>query len=283
MIIAAGGYDWLEVWRRMYDQEREQAERSTEPEFVRFADHWAAQVGRFAAAARRAPQPDSFMRFVMPRLRPTDTVVDVGAGTGRYIPLLAANVAQVVAVEPSPSMGAHLQETIDESGLTNVRIIAEPWPGPTLPQADVVLSAHVLYSVREVGPFLQALDAAAGRSCYLLLVLRHPTAFISAFWERLRGEPRLPLPCGVEALNVLYQLGISANLQLVPVSSSYSYVGVQEALDDIRYRLRYAPDPQRDARILQLIDELMLHTPDGLLVPQGLLQQAAVIYWERPS
>jgi SAM-dependent methyltransferase len=278
--MGAGGYDWLEVWRRMYDAERAQAEAATEPGFERYADHWAAQANRFAAAAQRSPQPDGFMRFVLPRLRPGDTLLDVGAGTGRYIPLLAAHVAQVVAVEPSPSMRERLERRVAEERLENTRIIAESWPGAAVPPADVAISAHVLYSVREIGPFLQALAAAASRACYLFLALRHPTAFISDFWERLRGEPRLPLPCALEALNALHQLGIPAHMQLVPITSLYSYSSAGEALDDIRHRLRYVPDPQRDAAIRQAIDELLLPAADGSLVPPGLARHAAVIYWE---
>ncbi len=30
---AAGGYDWLATWRRMYDEERAQAEQATPPDF----------------------------------------------------------------------------------------------------------------------------------------------------------------------------------------------------------------------------------------------------------
>ncbi|MGB9633644.1 MAG: class I SAM-dependent methyltransferase, partial [Chloroflexaceae bacterium] len=107
--LMAGGYDWLETWRRMYDQERAQGEAAMDPAFGCSADYWAHRAGRFAAAARRHPQPDSSMEWLFPRLRPDDTVLDIGAGTGRYLPHLARRVAHVVAVEPSPAMRAELE------------------------------------------------------------------------------------------------------------------------------------------------------------------------------
>lgn len=281
--MGAGGYDWLEVWTRMYDEERAQAEAATDPAFAAYADHWAAQAGRFAAAAARSPQPDGFLRFLLPRLRPDDTVIDIGAGTGRYVPLLAQTVKAVVAVEPSPAMGDHLRQTVDSGPYNNVTVVAASWPGAAVPPAEVVISAHVLYSLREIGPFLQAMNAAAGRACYLYLALRHPTSFMSPFWKRLRGEPRLPLPCALEALNALHQLGIGANVQLVPVTTIYSFANREEALGDIRHRLRFAPDDERDKRILAAIDELLVQQPDGSLAPQGLATEAAVLYWERNS
>ena len=47
-------------------------------------------------------------------------------------------------------------------------------------------------------------------------MLRQPSYVLSPFWEALYGEPRLPLPGALECLNVLYQLGIPAQLTLLP-------------------------------------------------------------------
>ncbi|HJZ47291.1 MAG TPA: methyltransferase [Roseiflexaceae bacterium] len=276
-----GGYDWLAIWRRMYDEERNQAESATLPGFVAQPDCWSGQADRFAAAAQRAPQPDGFMRFLLPLLRPSDRLIDIGAGTGRYEPLLAAAVAELLAVEPSPSMRAQLERRLADERLTNVHAVAGAWPDIDVPPCDVAIAAHVLYGVREIEPFLRAMDAAASRACFLLLAFRHPSSFVSPFWERLYGVPRLPLPGALECLNALYQLGIAARLELVPVTSRLSYTNQQEALADLRWRLRTPPQPEYDRQILAAIDELLDRVDDGRLAPRGLSAQAAVIWWER--
>src|SRR5262249_51806696 len=170
-----GGYDWLAIWRRMYDEERNQAESATLPGFVAQPDCWSGQADRFAAAAQRAPQPDGFMRFLLPLLRPSDRLIDIGAGTGRYEPLLAATGAELLAVEPSPSMRAQLERRLADERLTNVHAVAGAWPDIDVPPCDVAIAAHVLYGVREIEPFLRAMDAAASRACFLLLAFRHPS------------------------------------------------------------------------------------------------------------
>jgi len=278
---SAGGYDWLATWRRMYDDERNQAEDAVLPGFVAQPDCWAGQAERFATAAQRAPQPDGFLRFLLPRLRPGDRLIDIGAGTGRYEPLLASAVAEVLAVEPSPAMRAQLEQRLADQQLTNVRVFADTWPNAAAVDCDVAIAAHVLYGVRDIEPFLRGMDAAAGRACFLLLAFRHPSAFVSPFWERLYGVPRLQLPGALECLNALYQLGITARLELVPITSRLSYANPQEALDDVRWRLRAPAQPEYDRRIAAAIAELLVPTDDGRLEPRHMPDQAAVIWWER--
>jgi SAM-dependent methyltransferase len=275
----AGGYDWLEIWRQMYDAEREQAEKATEPDFVCPADHWQIRAARFADMSKRAPQPDGFMRFLQPHLRPDDRVLDIGAGTGRYLPWLAQQVAHVIALEPSAAMRAHLEQTIAEAQLSNVEVIADGWPPADLPRVSVAISAHVLYSVREIAPFLQAMDASASRLCVLALMLRHINSTLSPFWQRFHGEPRHMLPCALEALNVLYQLGIETTLELVPRTPS-TYASIDEALEALRVKLRFVPHPQRDAELVAAIRELLIAQPDGSFVVPEQPAHTAVLSWQ---
>ncbi|MFQ3663834.1 MAG: class I SAM-dependent methyltransferase [Chloroflexaceae bacterium] len=278
--IMAGGQDWLETWRQMYDRERAQGEAAMDPAFGRSTDYWAHRAGRFAAAVRRHPQPDTSLEWLLPRLRADDTVLDIGAGTGRYLPHLARRVARVIAVEPSPAMRAELDVTVTEAGLTNVTVIASSWPIEAPPVADVALSAHVVYGVREIGPFLKGMDEAARRLCVLFVGLRHPTAALKPVWERVHGEPRLPLPAALETLCACHQLGLPARLDLVPIAGMMRYTSAEEALVDLRERLRLTPDPERDARIRAAIAEVFAPTDDGMLAPIVQQPYGGIIWWE---
>jgi SAM-dependent methyltransferase len=276
----AGGRDWLAIWRQMYDDERAQAEAIQLEGFAASPDCWAGQASRFAAAAQRTAQPDAFMRLLLPRLRPTDRVLDIGAGTGRYEPLLAEHAAEVIALEPSPSMRAQLDQRLAEQTADNVRVIPAGWPLDDAPDCDVAIAAHVLYAVREIEPFLRRMHAAARRAGYLLVAFRHPSSFISPFWERLHGVPRLPLPGALECLNALYQLGIAAHLTPVPALGRVSYADADEALADLRWRLRLPASPKYDGPIQAAMAELLERTDDGRLAPRGQPDSAAVIWWE---
>jgi SAM-dependent methyltransferase len=218
------------------------------------------------------------MHFVLPHLCATDTVLDIGAGAGRHALFLAQQVAQVIAVEPSPSMRQQLearQANIEGAPLT---VLPAAWPDITTPQCDIAICSHVLYGVREVGPFLTAMDAAARRACFVLLGMQQPSFALAPFWERINGTPRLPLPGALECLNVLYQLGIPAQLALVP-ASHFVFAGREEALEDIRWRLGLSETILDDAALLSLIDELLESDSSGGLRPRYQPGYAAVLWW----
>jgi SAM-dependent methyltransferase len=273
----AAGQDWLAIWRTMYDAERAQGEAATHPEFARYQDHWQGQAARFAKFAAESPQPDGFMRFLLPRLRPTDRLIDIGAGPGRYEPLLCQHVAEVLAVEPSPSLRAYLADRCGPNG----RVIAESWPEAAVPASDIVIAAHVLYSVREIGPFIERMHAVAQRGWYLLLAYQHPMSYAAPFWQAIHGEERLPLPGALECLAALYQLGIPANLSLIPIDIRMQYASKEQVLIDLYNRLRIPPDPKRDAQLSALIDEHFEPLPNGAIAPHGLPEQSAVLWWEQ--
>ena len=148
---------------------------------------------------------------LLPLARPDDTWLDIGAGAGRYALPLALRVREVVALDPSPGMLAALREQATEHGIANVRAIEGRWPvdpalGPA-PTADVALIANLGYDVEAIGPFLDAMEAAAGRLCVAILADRQPSAPAHAFWPPVHGEARIELPALDDFLDLLRARG----------------------------------------------------------------------------
>ena len=73
-----------------------------------------------AAHGRRTAETSA--AYLLPHLRPTDVLLDVGAGPGTITADLATRVAQVVGLDPAPAAVAAAREHVAGRGLRNVRI-----------------------------------------------------------------------------------------------------------------------------------------------------------------
>jgi SAM-dependent methyltransferase len=273
------GLDWLHIWRDMYDAERAQGEAATHPAMARSADHYATAAARFARNAKRIPQPDAFMRWMLPMLQPGESVLDIGAGSGRYVSPLAQAGHAVIAVEHSASMRAEMQARVAEEALVAVDVVADTWPTQTPIAADVVFAAHVLYAVRDIAPFLMHMHRAARRMCVLLLGARHPTTPVLPLWQMVHGEARLPLPAAYECLAALAQLGIAAHTAVLPTNPPIRYASLAEAVAETCFRLRLPYDAPHQEQIAALIQREWHVDADGAVVVPQLAPPNVVIWW----
>lgn len=132
-------------------------------------DPWAGRADRFAAYSGRLPAGDPLFPRLRAALHPDDTVLDIGAGAGRYALPLAQLARRVIAVEPSPALRRHLAARVAAEGAENVEVVTGAWPAVETAPADLVLCAHVVYGVREIAPFLRRLDRAARRLCLVAI------------------------------------------------------------------------------------------------------------------
>ena len=56
-------------------------------------------------------------------MQPSDTVLDVGAGAGRYAVPAATRAREVIALEPSKGMGEALLREAEKRNVSNIRLI----------------------------------------------------------------------------------------------------------------------------------------------------------------
>jgi molybdenum cofactor cytidylyltransferase len=265
----------LVAWASRVRANAAQVERVRE---VGDGDFYASTTHFFRADPRRPDSDDAVLAELRVIARPGERWLDIGAGAGRYALPLALAVGpagEVIAVDPSPSMLAALREGMAEHGIDNVRPIEGRWPlvhpgGRRSPgdvtghsvAADVAFIAHVGYDVEEIGPFLDAMEAAAGRLCIAVLTERAPASIAEPFWPSTHGEPRIPLPALPEFVELLRARGRTPTVTIVE-RGERTFSDRDAALTLLRRQTWVAPDGPKDLRLQALLDERLVEQPDG--------------------
>jgi SAM-dependent methyltransferase len=278
--------DYAEVWREMLGAWALPAEingRQAGPETHEDeGDGWqhiAAHFQRMAEQALEGP-PGPLILRVLERATSETTVLDVGAGTGRQALQLAPHVGRVIAVEPSPAMREFLASEVEKQGIQNVEIISERWQDAQVPVADIVVCANVLYDVQDLVPFVSKLDAHARDACFIEITFRHPLTPMNELWRRFRGIERPERPDYFDAVAVLHQMGIYANVEIERVPAGFWFGSLDEAVEWYRRRLHLDPDPQRDAELRAYIQDSSREI-DGRIYPGPSARRVAILWWER--
>jgi SAM-dependent methyltransferase len=215
--------------------------------------------------SRAEGQPDPLLPLIEPLARDR-TVLDVGAGVGRYTLPLAAVAREVVAVEPSEAMCRRLLERLSERGTRGVRVLAHRFEEADLDPADFVLCAHVVYFVADGAGFVRRADALARRA--VAFVVRHDPMVLPAMtlWPRYRSD-NPPRPPGFSDLyNLLLDLGYAPNVAFYQRRYEMEVDSVEEAQEDAS-RLLGASVSRDDAA--------------SLLGSHSRMLREACVWWEK--
>jgi SAM-dependent methyltransferase len=278
LAIRAGRLDWAAHWWQLVEA-RETAGRAPAT-----ADgcRWDARADRFARLTQDLDAAtDPFVQTLRAAVQPSDTLLDIGAGAGRYCLPLAPHVARVTAVEPSPGMRAQLAAAAEFRNLGNVDVVAGYWPAATVEPHDIVVLANVLYFVRDIVPFLETLDRSARRACYVLHRVEPRLTPALARWQELGGQAPPPEPGFLDLYNVLFAMGIRASARLLPRAFAVRYDTLEEAVAEVRQFLAVGSGaPPDDVQIRALLADLLVERDGRLGFPYE--PQMAIVSWEKP-
>jgi 2-polyprenyl-3-methyl-5-hydroxy-6-metoxy-1,4-benzoquinol methylase len=274
--IHAGGVDWAAYWKARV--EAREATRAATP--AESGCRWDGRAERFAFLARSLDDGDSFVAALRSSLRSGDSVLDVGAGAGRYSMPIARAVRRVTAVEPSPRMRAELARAAAERGLGNLTIVPGRWEDAEVEPHDVAFAANVLYFVADAVRFIEKLERSARRACFILHRVEERATPLLPLWERIWGRPRPPEPGALDLLNLVYSLGICADFQLAAPTPPARYDNFDEALAEARRLLELpADDRTRDVVIRPYLSDLLLQGDGYVEYPAG--PRMAILSWRK--
>lgn len=265
------------------------------------ADHWRSQLEAWAipddllAAVDDSPyrwpvdlfrrrnisaaenETTPTFRIVSALAGPGGSVLDIGAGTGRASLDLARHGHPVTGWEKSEEMVAALREeaaTVDG----RYEVVEAEWlPTTNLGAFDVVMAAHVVYDVADLGSFLRAMHRHATRGVVVELTETHPWTPLGPYYRALHGLDRPDGPTVDDLVEV-----VGEELDVEPELVRWERTGGTwfESWEEIEelYRRRLVLPGDRVGELRPLL-EPDLESTDGRLTVGDDVRRLATVSW----
>ena len=271
----------VQRWNEILDARAQQMDAAYTRLGRTSADFWERRASGFHRSTKDTITSDPFYLRLCNVVTPQTSVLDVGAGTGRFSLALAPLAEHVTAVEPSAAMLDYLRRDASDKGLSNISYVQTTWQdAPEDLEADIVICSHVLYPIRDIESFLAKLQKATRQACYIYLRATHIDAATAPLWQHFHGDERRLPPGYIHALDVLYEMGIYANVEIVKLPPSLRYPSLDIAVTELMEQL-ILPDDEKTRMELRTLLEGWLVEQGGMLVPPMQEVVCAIIWWDK--
>lgn len=274
----AGTTDWIQLWNRLV---RQREERRREDPLPDAGDRWSARAESYDARTQgRWAAKDTSREFLVSLLKSLrdPTLLDIGAGSGKWAVPLAPFARHVTAVEPSPAMRKRLQEHLAERGITNVTIVPEAWPCAGMPAHDVSLCSHSMYGFEDFEGLVHSIEAVTRHTCVWLMRAPPADGIMAEAARHVLGHPydSVNFQVGFQAL---LQMGIFPNVLMEDPRTWDPWVhdSVAEALAEVKRKLRLYDEATHDAYLRALLERRLIRRDGQYVWPCGT--HAALVYW----
>lgn len=212
------------------------------------------------------------------------SVLDIGSGPGTLAIPLAKNAGKITAVDPSREMLHYLEENAEKKGIKNITCVNKKWEdveiGKDIENHDIVISSYSL-AMTDIKKALSMMDQAANRTvCIFTSAGKTQWDYHIDIWPKLFKEAFIPGPDYIFVVNILYQLGITANVKIWEQNSRKKISDIDEA---VKERVEYFGSSLPDAEtiIRECLEKKFTKDEEGLWVERK--SKTAMIWWEKST
>ena len=192
-----------------------------------------------------------------------DVVLDVGCGEGSVTIPLAKRVKKVIGLDSSPKMLEYLEKRANENNITNIETVLKPIEEITYDEigaVDVVVCSRSLNGIIPIEDVLAELDKIANK--YVFITIFGPeNKKIEKDFDKELGIKTEDFPDYNYFFNILFNMGIYANVERFDLNNYREYESIDEAMDNGKFRLDLYSNEEKE--LLRDYLERILTFEDG--------------------
>jgi len=258
--------DWNQLWK-------EQVEKLPKKK-----DLWNSIAPQFNEWMDKDDYPAEFISKI--KIEPNDTVLDVGCGNGAITIPLAQKARSVTALDSSTRMLEFLGKKAGHP--SNIHMInkgLEEVDAQEIGYHDVVVASRSLNGIADIQAQLEKLDRIARKYVYITLWGVDNRKFENEMAELL-GRESHQNPEYILVYNILYEMGIQANVEFLKSNTRNHYSNMDEALDRIKWRIGDLDEGEKSI-IKKHLERVLTRNSDGSLTYSRTNSKWVLIWWEK--
>jgi SAM-dependent methyltransferase len=238
-----------------------------------------ARSSGYTEEKRRRDRDDPLMRFVLGRLEDDDTVLDVGAGIGRWSIPMARRCRKVTALDKLEAMLEILRENTSREKVGNIEALQGDWHEVDLEPHDYVLSSHAAYASPDIVGYARKMETLAKKACYLVMRVPKHDGVLGELSARIHGRWH-DSPNFLVGYNALFQAGISGHVIMEETGRLWHDETLENALDRVKRHLRLRSD-EHDGPIVDALKERLSFRDGEYWWPDWM--RSALVWWRPQS
>lgn len=261
-------------WNQLWQQDRPQREKPRDREF------WNKRAPSFADHTRSEGYDDyvdPFLKIIAPQ--PDWSVLDVGCGAGTMAHPLSKLVKHVTAIDFSPAMLDLLQQYSRQQGIANIdtHLLAweDDWAAAGVKPHDVAIASRSLAVNDDVEATLRKLSCFARQWVFITLPVGNGPSD-SRVLDAV-GRPRNDNPDYIYIYNLLYQLGVYANVSIIE-RAVRTFSSREAARDSMRWLVEPMTSSEESA-YRQFMDASLYEANGGWAIQGEPLAHWAALWW----
>ena len=265
------------------------------PNEVKWDEFWADELkqkedrgkdwDKAAASFHKRAKKDDYHDLLFSKLilDENDSVLDLGCGEGSITLPLAKTVRKVTGVDSSTKMLELLNQRAEEQGIDNVETILKPLEDITYDEVgphDVVLASRSLNGIIPIKETLETIDKIANK--YVFITLFGPENWkIEGNFNEYIGRENKHFPGHNYLFNILFNMGIYANVERLDIKAYREYDNIEEAMDNGKFRLDLLNDEEKD-KLREYLEKILTKNPEtGKLYNKKDKADWILIWWKK--
>jgi len=260
--------DWNQAWKE------KKAMRSYP---FRGRSSWNKRAPSFAENSVRSNYAEAFIRIIDPKQ--SWRIFDMACGTGTLAVPLAKHVRNITAADFSDTMLDILRTKCERSNISNIRMMnvswEDDWNKAGIGIHDIVIASRSLV-VDDLRGAIEKLDSFARRQVYISTIVGdgpHDRRVFDAIGRELDAGPDY-----IYTYNLLYQMGINANIAFIVEKNRRSYKTPHDAFQSMQWMIGDM-NTDEETKLENYLDKHLVYSAGWWTLDYETTVKWAVIWW----